>query len=340
MARLGRPRLAALSLLGGLAGVAVAGGGLTACPGTATVTIVAPVEGVTLHLADVLGSLRCGTGPGDVYKYTVVVWAANPDDAATPGDAGEAGEASSPESSTSDEGGSGDAGDAGDAGAAGSAGDTGGVAVPWVPTSDPLFSNVFDCFSDAVLDNLVVDGGSMQFFLRVYGYSYEGALLAATGSADGDVSQLGAFWCQGGLGANGASCQFQDAGTAYSLGAKAQWATTCSATEPAGAPITAVCGPLEPVAPASSDAAAEAGPDAAGDATQGPDASDEAGEASSPESSPSDSSSSDASSDSASGDSATQDVGDAGVSDAAGPDSGADTGASDSSAQDASTDGG
>ena len=243
--------------------------------GTATPTVVAPMEGVTLHLADVLGSLRCGTGPGDVYMYTVVVWAANPGDAASPsssgeaGGPGEAGEAASPESSTGDAGGSVDAGDAGDTDAGGDS----GVGVPGGPIGEPLFSNVFDCFSDAVLDNLGVDGGSMQFFLRVYAYSYEGALLAATGSADGDVSvsspRSGA---RAASGPTGRPCQFvQDASTAQDLGAKAQWSATCTATEPIrGTHHRSRARSLEPIEPSSGDAAAEAaprrgpGPDASG----------------------------------------------------------------------------
>ncbi len=231
MHRFHRLRLAALSLSlvgGSLAAVAV--GGLTACPGTATPTGYAPVQGVTLNLGDVLGSLRCGTGPDEVYKYTVVVWYAV-DGGPQPGAA-------------------------------------------------PLASNVWDCFSQAVFDNLPAsDAGSSTYFLEVYAYSYAGA-LAAQGSAVGDAEGIDpGFWCQGGLGTGGATCPFvQDAGSAVSLGDSAQWKATCTATQPWMAPITASCGPLEPVGPSASsnDAAAEASADGA---------SADSGEAGSPESS-------------------------------------------------------
>jgi hypothetical protein len=218
---------------GGLAAVAV-GASLTACPGTVTPAGFVPIQGVTLNLGDVLGSLRCGTGPGQVYKYTVVVW------------------------------------DAVDGGPR--------------DLAHPLASNVWDCFSQAVFDNLTSDAGSDTFFLRIYAYSYAGA-LAAQGSAGGEGSIDTGFWCQGGLGKDGATCSFvQDPGFAVSLGDSAQWAASCTATEPSGAPITALCGPLEPIGPSapSSDAAAEASPDAASDAAGAP---ADSGEAGSPESS-------------------------------------------------------
>lgn len=255
--RFRRPRLAALSLLGGVA-AAAACASLTACPGTATPTVYAPPPGVTLHLGDVLGSLRCGTGPDEVYKYTVVV-------------------------SHSVDGG---------------------------PSGAPLYSNVWDCFSDAVFDNLppAPEGGSTTFFLRIYAFSYAGALAAqasflGAGDAGADGSVDGAFWCQGGLGPGGTTCPFQDAGTASTLGVSAQWRASCTATEPSGAPISAFCGPLETVGASSDDAAAEAAADATGDAVE---ASVDSGEAAAPDSSPSDSSMDASTSETGSSDASTE----------------------------------
>jgi hypothetical protein len=264
--RFPRPRLAALSLLGGLAAVSAAAS-LTACPGTTTATVYTPPPGVTLDLGDVLGSLRCGTGPGQIYKYAVIVWNASAD---------------------------------------------GG------PLGNPIYSNVWDCFSEAVFDNLpAADGGSTTFFLQVVAYSYAGALKAQSsvlgdGGSDGSVD--GAFWCQGGLGAGGATCLFQDPLKAFRLAFSAQWSTTCAATEPSGAPITALCGPLEPVGASSSDAAAEAA-EAATDSGEAGSLDSSASDAGAPDSGSPETGSSDSS------------VADSGVSETSAPDSSIDSSA-------------
>jgi hypothetical protein len=196
------PALACLALLGGAAALA-------GCPGTAAPTPYTPITGITIHVSELLGSLECGTGPGDVYKYSAVMWAAASD---------------------------------------------GG------PLGAPLYSDAWDCFTDGVFENLpAVNGGSYQYFLKVYGYTYA--------SVQGAAPYL---WCPGAFGPDGGPCDLQDASFASALGAAAQWDSTCTATEVQGAPVTAACTALEPVV--GGDAAAASGD--ASDAASGADSAD------------------------------------------------------------------
>jgi hypothetical protein len=67
--RVRRPRYLALACLALASAGAVAG-----CPDATAPATYTPLTGVTLNIADVPGSPQCGTGPGEVYKYTAVVW--------------------------------------------------------------------------------------------------------------------------------------------------------------------------------------------------------------------------------------------------------------------------
>jgi hypothetical protein len=158
------------------------------------------------------------------------------------------------------------------------------------PLGAPIASDVWDCFTEGVLENLPsnTDGGGDSFFLRVFAYSYAGTLAATIGEGGqgvqgtGDGAVSASVWCPGGLGPNGEPCPLQDASFADALGGAAQWSTTCEATETEGAPVTAICGPLALVAPAealgTSDAASDAPSDAPAEAASA--ASDATGEAS------------------------------------------------------------
>jgi hypothetical protein len=113
------------------------------------------------------------------------------------------------------------------------------VAVVWDdvdggPAAQPLASNVFDCFATGLFENLpTADGGPQEYFLRIFGYSQ--ALLPAN------------LMCPGGLALGGGVCPAEDGSVAAAVAGKAQWMTTCSATQQPGVPVIAVCQPLEPV---------------------------------------------------------------------------------------------
>jgi hypothetical protein len=227
-----RPLAVAGLALASLAVAAGIGAGV-GCSNSTTTATYTPFTGITIHVSDLLGSLTCGTSPGQVYKYTAVAWYEAPDG----GDGG--------------------------------------------PVGAPAFSGVWDCFTDAILENLpVADNGSDTFFLRVYAYSYAGVLAASSGTGSGEAGPgdgsagdgglPSAIWCPGGLGPNGEPCPLQDASFAESLGADAQWTTTCAATETEGAPVTAICTPLSPVSPigtSTPDADDPGPPDATAEAT-------------------------------------------------------------------------
>lgn len=142
------------------------------------------------------------------------------------------------------------------------------------PLGQPVFSDVWDCFADGVLENLpaAADGGSVAFYLKVYGYTLAGTEAAqsqgeaifvpyvppngddaANAAGPSDAATDGGYfryvsipdlWCPGGLGANGLACPLQDASVAESFSNFASWSTSCVATETEGAPVTAICGPL------------------------------------------------------------------------------------------------
>ncbi len=133
-----------------------------------------------------------------------------------------------------------------------------------LPGQAPLYSGVWDCFTDAIFENLpAADGGSTQFFLRVYAYT-------ATGLPS-------ALACPGGVLPDGAPCAANGPVLSTILGGfGAQWETSCTATQLSGVPITAVCAvlaavPVEPVeplgplfpAPASDGGGSETGVEAA-----------------------------------------------------------------------------
>jgi hypothetical protein len=161
-------------------------------------------------------------------------------------------------------------------------------AVDAGPTGSPIFSNVWDCFTNGIFQNLPADPrGSTSFYIRVFGYSYEGTLTAEAIDGGPGAGYGVALWCPGGLGPNGSPCPLQqDAALAETLGSAAQWTTSCLASETEGAPVTAICQPFEDLRPdgstsadgpaegaleasldASADGSAEASTEASVDAT-------------------------------------------------------------------------
>jgi hypothetical protein len=232
----------AMACLAVAAGVGVVVG----CPGTTAPAPYTPYTGVTLDLASALGGLRCGTGPGQLFKYSAVVWHASPDGGPPPFSSSDAGDAS-----------------------------PNAAAIP-------IASDVWDCFADGIFENLpATAAGDDSFYVEVFGYSTSTTLPGAFTEAGAP----GAVWCPGGLGPGGQACQFQVPSFAVAAGAQAQWRTTCLATEAESEPVTASCAPLAPFMPdgavdapaalgsadaqaeAEAEAPFEAGADAGTDAT-------------------------------------------------------------------------
>jgi hypothetical protein len=137
----------------------------------------------------------------------------------------------------------------------------GEAGAPVVQNGVPL-TNIFECFADGVFENLPSsDAGSLTFTVAIFAYSqqdYERAGLPA-GLACPPVQD-------GGL------CTPSSQAVSSAQEGLATWTTLCTATQEAGTPVIAVCGPLEgPAAPfemgdgstdAAGDGAAGAEPDA------------------------------------------------------------------------------
>jgi hypothetical protein len=114
----------------------------------------------------------------------------------------------------------------------------------------PLSSNVFDCFSDGVFENLS-DSGTERFSLEVLAFTKDGFPAA--------------LQCLGGVDPTGNPCAVvTDPGYAGQFAADARWRTTCSATQQAGVPVLAVCPQLEPT---DSGAGTDGGDGGAADAS-------------------------------------------------------------------------
>jgi hypothetical protein len=130
-------------------------------------------------------------------------------------------------------------------------------------------TNIFDCFADGVFENLPSsDAGSLTFNVAIFAYNEDAYFTA------GLPANLGCAPTPDG------GAQNCDPGTRPLTAAQegfATWTTVCTATQQAGTPVIAVCGPLQSTAPttgpdAATDAASDgmaSGPaDAAADATQ------------------------------------------------------------------------
>lgn len=77
-----RPLLAR-SLASGASGACLAllgGASLLGCPGSTTTAPYTPITGITISASTLLRGYRCGDGPGEVYKYSAVLWSASASD--------------------------------------------------------------------------------------------------------------------------------------------------------------------------------------------------------------------------------------------------------------------
>jgi hypothetical protein len=139
-------------------------------------------------------------------------------------------------------------------------GPDGGVAgAPVIQSGAPL-TNIFECFTDGVFENLPTsDAGSLNFVVSIFAYTFDSYAAA------GLPPSLG---CPP-LPDSGACTPSATPITAAQEG-DATWTTLCTATQQSGTPVLAICGPLVPRGALATDAGA--GEDAALDATTQQDA--------------------------------------------------------------------
>ncbi len=139
--------------------------------------------------------------------------------------------------------------------------DGGGLGAPVFQSGVPL-TNIFECFSDGVFENLPTsDAGSLTFKVSVFAYSQSAYVAAGLPGDLGCPPIPDAGFCA-------------PSSTPVTPGqeSKASWTTLCTATQQAGTPVIAVCPPLvsttgAPETDAGADAARDAAVDASPDAT-------------------------------------------------------------------------
>ena len=201
----------------GISAAAAAICAVAACATTATTTGYTPITGILIRSSTLVEGFGCGMGPGQVYRYVAIV------DYARAGAGADGGP---------------------DAGADGGAPKT-ALAQP----SNPPWTNIFDCFTDGVFENLPSSStGGQAFSVSIFAYdkaSYGAALLP---------SDLG---CAPGMTA--AICKSTPPTIPTTQIALAPWTTTCSASQQQGIPVLAVCAPLSDSKKTSAEAGAADG---------------------------------------------------------------------------------
>jgi len=273
-------RLRILGLLAAAGAAAVA-----SCSTTTATTTYTPITGIEIRSASLVAGFGCGEGPTQVYRYAAAVSYAS---------------GSEPDAATG--GGARDAGHTPDAEAGATLAEAGlAPVVAPVETRVPVeqnrvpLTNIFDCFADGVFENLPSsDAGSLTFNVTIFAYNKEKYDEARLPPDPG---------CPPGVDAGGCTPTSQPLTAAQE--ALAPWTTLCTATQQAGTPVIAVCGPLVPAMPfesgdaaadgpveapdgaadVSSEGATDAAPDATntpGSATDGGAAAPDAGDASTP----------------------------------------------------------
>jgi hypothetical protein len=116
-----------------------------------------------------------------------------------------------------------------------------GQGSPW--------TNAFECFTDAVFENLPALDGNLNFTVTIYAYdqtAYEAAGLPP---------DLG---CIAGAPPDGGGCPLGNLPFSTAQASQANWTTTCQATQQLGVPVLAVCAPLTSQFP-TADAGGETG---------------------------------------------------------------------------------
>jgi hypothetical protein len=221
---------------------------VAACATTTATTTYTPITGIEIRSGSLVSGFGCGTGETQVYRYAAALSYQD-----EPGGNAPDAEAGTPEAGTPTlEAGAHDAGGATDA----DGGAPEAARVPVEQNGVPL-TNIFDCFADGVFENLPSsDAGSQTFVVTIFAYSkdsYDNAGLPAN---------LGCPPV-----ADGGLCTPGSEPLTTAQESMAPWTTVCLATQQAGTPVIAVCGPLEsPAAGLESDGSADAAPDGAPDA--------------------------------------------------------------------------
>jgi hypothetical protein len=131
-----------------------------------------------------------------------------------------------------------------------------GEGSPW--------TNGFECFTDAVFENLPALNGSLDFTVSIFAFD-----MASYAEA-GLPPNLG---CPPGAPVDGGPCALGNFPITPAQESKASWTTTCLATEQVGVPVLAVCDPLtSPLAPLREDAGITdaSAPDTSADGEAGP----------------------------------------------------------------------
>jgi hypothetical protein len=94
----------------------------------------------------------------------------------------------------------------------------------------PVYSGVFDCFTDGIFSNLPSsEAGSLDFALTIYAWdraAFPGALQCPADPSN--------------------PCPGDDPATVLSNAGSPTWTASCSATQQSGISVVAVCGPLQP----------------------------------------------------------------------------------------------
>jgi hypothetical protein len=147
---------------------------------------------------------------------------------------------------------------------------------PEAGASTISFTNIFDCFTDGVFENLPADNGSLNFNVAIYAYNFKDYGPA------GPASPMGAglppdLACPPGNDA--ADCAPRTTPLTDEQKKDATWTALCVATQQSGVPVLAVCPPLQltddgGTSTAPADASGEASADGAADGeagTGGPD---------------------------------------------------------------------
>jgi hypothetical protein len=142
------------------------------------------------------------------------------------------------------------------------------AVVTFAPTeggtpSTTSFTNIFDCFTDGVFENLPADNGNLNFDVSIYAYNFKdyGPATAAAPMGAGLPPDLA---CPPGNDATG--CVPATTPLTDDQKKDATWTTLCTATQQAGVPVLAVC----PLLVATGDGDAATTPvDASSEASDG-----------------------------------------------------------------------
>jgi hypothetical protein len=141
---------------------------------------------------------------------------------------------------------------------------------PEAGASTVSFTNIFDCFTDGVFENLPADNGSLNFDVAIFAYNFKDY-----GPADAGIMGAGLppdLACPPGNDAAG--CVPRTTPLTDAQKKDATWTALCVATQQSGVPVLAVCPPLQATDEGGistpTDASGEASTDGSADGEAGP----------------------------------------------------------------------